>query len=144
MKDQSWWALKEKRDTPSNIFGINMENVGMHLCFLISLRKATLNKLTSNVTWTVKRVILSVNYGGLCSICSVKTIANQRPKFFVADKIQAFKKKLVLWTKRTKEKRMGMFPLLSDIFEGSLSSGEDQWNSLSAPVTTGWEIWWGS
>uniref|UniRef100_A0A3B4U0T5 HAT C-terminal dimerisation domain-containing protein n=1 Tax=Seriola dumerili TaxID=41447 RepID=A0A3B4U0T5_SERDU len=37
--------------------------------------------------------------------------------FFVADKVQAFKRKLALWTKRAQEKRMDMFPLLSDILE---------------------------
>jgi zinc finger BED domain-containing protein 5/7/8/9 len=39
--------------------------------------------------------------------------------FFVADKVQAFKKTLSLWSKRTQEKRMDMFPLLSDILETS-------------------------
>ncbi|XP_061600964.1 SCAN domain-containing protein 3-like [Cololabis saira] len=37
--------------------------------------------------------------------------------FVVADKVQAFKRSLALWTKRTQEKRMDMFPLLSEILE---------------------------
>ena len=39
--------------------------------------------------------------------------------FFVADKVQAFKRKLALWTKRAQEERMDIFPLLSDILETS-------------------------
>ncbi|KAE8280178.1 Zinc finger BED domain-containing protein 5 Transposon-derived Buster1 transposase-like protein [Larimichthys crocea] len=39
--------------------------------------------------------------------------------FVVADKVQAFKRKLALWTKRAQEKRMDMFLLLSDILESS-------------------------
>ncbi|KAL2096421.1 hypothetical protein ACEWY4_008569 [Coilia grayii] len=39
--------------------------------------------------------------------------------FFVADKVQAFKRKRALWTKRVQEKRMEMFPLLCDILENS-------------------------
>ncbi|XP_061589540.1 SCAN domain-containing protein 3-like [Cololabis saira] len=37
--------------------------------------------------------------------------------FVVPDKVQAFKRKLALWTKMTQEKRMDMFPLLSVILE---------------------------
>lgn len=37
----------------------------------------------------------------------------------VADKVQAFKRKSALWTKRAQEKRMDMFPLSSDILENS-------------------------
>uniref|UniRef100_A0A3P9AWE9 DUF4371 domain-containing protein n=1 Tax=Maylandia zebra TaxID=106582 RepID=A0A3P9AWE9_9CICH len=39
--------------------------------------------------------------------------------FFIADKVEAFKRKLALWTKRVQEKTMDMFPLLSHILENS-------------------------
>lgn len=39
--------------------------------------------------------------------------------FFVANKVEAFKGKLALSTKRAQEKRMDMFPLLSLILENS-------------------------
>uniref|UniRef100_A0A3P9LFA5 HAT C-terminal dimerisation domain-containing protein n=1 Tax=Oryzias latipes TaxID=8090 RepID=A0A3P9LFA5_ORYLA len=39
--------------------------------------------------------------------------------FFVADKVQAFQRKLSLWSKRAHEERLDMFPLLSDILESS-------------------------
>ncbi|KAM3862185.1 SCAN domain-containing protein 3-like [Diretmus argenteus] len=39
--------------------------------------------------------------------------------FLVADKVEAFKRKLALWTKRVQEERMDMFPLLSETLENS-------------------------
>jgi len=44
---------------------------------------------------------------------------NSNILFFVADKVQAFKRKLALWFKRAEEERMDMFPPLSDILENS-------------------------
>ena len=37
--------------------------------------------------------------------------------FLVADKIEGFKKKISLWKRRVKDKRLDMFPLLSESLE---------------------------
>uniref|UniRef100_A0A665TDI7 HAT C-terminal dimerisation domain-containing protein n=1 Tax=Echeneis naucrates TaxID=173247 RepID=A0A665TDI7_ECHNA len=64
----------------------------------------------------------------LAYLCDIFTLLNQlnislqgraSNVFVVADKVQAFKRKLALWTKRAQEKRMDMFLLLSDILENS-------------------------
>ncbi|KAE8278788.1 Zinc finger MYM-type protein 6 [Larimichthys crocea] len=64
----------------------------------------------------------------LAYLCDIFTLLNQlnislqgrgSNMFVVADKVQAFKRKLALWTKRAQEKRMDMFLLLSDILENS-------------------------
>ncbi|KAE8284595.1 Zinc finger MYM-type protein 6 [Larimichthys crocea] len=64
----------------------------------------------------------------LAYLCDIFTLLNQlnislqgraSNMFVVANKVQAFKRKLALWTKRAQEKRMDMFLLLSDILENS-------------------------
>uniref|UniRef100_A0A665UD10 HAT C-terminal dimerisation domain-containing protein n=1 Tax=Echeneis naucrates TaxID=173247 RepID=A0A665UD10_ECHNA len=64
----------------------------------------------------------------LAYLCDIFTLLNQlnislqgraSNMFVVADKVQAFKRKLSLWTKRAQEKRMDMFLLLSDLLENS-------------------------
>lgn len=60
----------------------------------------------------------------LAYLCDIYSLLNQLQGrniniFFVADKVEAFKRKFALWTKRAQEKRMDMFPLLSDILENS-------------------------
>lgn len=64
----------------------------------------------------------------LAYLCDIFSLLNQLNTslqgrnsniFSVADKVQAFKKKLALWSKRAQEKRMDVFPLLSDILENS-------------------------
>ncbi|XP_061598835.1 uncharacterized protein LOC133461871 isoform X3 [Cololabis saira] len=79
-------------------------------------KKYTLAHHFANTKFTAK----------LAYLCDIFSLLNQlnislqgrtSNIFVVANKVKAFKRKLALWTKRTQEKRMDMFPLLSDILE---------------------------
>uniref|UniRef100_A0A3B4Y6R1 HAT C-terminal dimerisation domain-containing protein n=1 Tax=Seriola lalandi dorsalis TaxID=1841481 RepID=A0A3B4Y6R1_SERLL len=50
----------------------------------------------------------------LAYLCDIFSLLNHNI-FLVADKVQAFKRKLALWTKRAQEKRMDMFPLFDSV-----------------------------
>uniref|UniRef100_A0A3Q3KTM0 HAT C-terminal dimerisation domain-containing protein n=1 Tax=Mastacembelus armatus TaxID=205130 RepID=A0A3Q3KTM0_9TELE len=81
-------------------------------------RKSPLAHYYTNTKFTAK----------LAYFCDIFSLLNQlnislqgrnSNMFFVADKVQAFKRKRASWTKRAQEERMDMFPLLSGILENS-------------------------
>lgn len=98
---------------------------GLILKCLFELRKEVLSFLTEKKSplehyYTNTTFIAKLAY--LCEISQLNELnisLQERNSniFYVADKVQAFRRKLALWTKRAHEERMDMFPLLSDSLE---------------------------
>uniref|UniRef100_A0A3Q3FIE2 DUF4371 domain-containing protein n=1 Tax=Kryptolebias marmoratus TaxID=37003 RepID=A0A3Q3FIE2_KRYMA len=101
---------------------------GLVLKRLFELRNEVFSFLTEKKSNLAHHFINPKFTAKLAYLCDIFSLLNQLNTslqgrnsniFFVADKVQAFKKKIALWTKRAQEKRMDMFPLLSDILENS-------------------------
>uniref|UniRef100_A0A8C1ZCR9 HAT C-terminal dimerisation domain-containing protein n=1 Tax=Cyprinus carpio TaxID=7962 RepID=A0A8C1ZCR9_CYPCA len=101
---------------------------GLVLKRLFELRNEVLSFLTernspfahyyANAQFTAKLAYLCDIFS-LLNLLNISLQGRNSNIFFVADKVQAFKRKLALWIKRAQEKWMDMFPLLSDILENS-------------------------
>ncbi|XP_077065697.1 SCAN domain-containing protein 3-like [Siphateles boraxobius] len=101
---------------------------GLVLKRLFELRNEVLSFLTERNSPFAHYYANAQFTAKLAYLCDIFSLLNQlnislqgrnSNIFFVADKVQAFKRKLALWIKRAQEKRMDMFPLLSDILENS-------------------------
>ncbi|XP_073711484.1 SCAN domain-containing protein 3-like [Misgurnus anguillicaudatus] len=101
---------------------------GLVLKRLFELRNEVLSFLTERKSPFAHHYANAQFTAKLAYLCDIFSLLNQLNVslqgrnsniFFVADKVEAFKRKLALWIKRTQEKRMDMFPLLSDILENS-------------------------
>ena len=101
---------------------------GLVLNRLFELRNEVFSFLTEKKSHLAHYYADTMFTAKLAYLCDIFSLLNQLNTslqgrnsniFFVADKVEAFKRKLALWTKRAQEKRMDMFPLLSDILENS-------------------------
>uniref|UniRef100_A0A3P9LLJ5 HAT C-terminal dimerisation domain-containing protein n=1 Tax=Oryzias latipes TaxID=8090 RepID=A0A3P9LLJ5_ORYLA len=81
-------------------------------------RKSPLAHHYTNATFIAKLAYLSDIFS-LLNQLNISLQGRNSNIFFVADKVQAFQRKLSLWSKRAHEERLDMFPLLSDILESS-------------------------
>ncbi|XP_023813414.1 SCAN domain-containing protein 3-like [Oryzias latipes] len=81
-------------------------------------KKSPLAHHYTNATFIAKLAYLSDIFS-LLNQLNISLQGRNSNIFFVADKVQAFQKKLSLWSKRAHEERLDMFPLLSDILESS-------------------------
>uniref|UniRef100_A0A8C7ZPG4 Uncharacterized protein n=1 Tax=Oryzias sinensis TaxID=183150 RepID=A0A8C7ZPG4_9TELE len=101
---------------------------GLVLTRIFELRKEVFSFLTdkksplahhyTNATFIAKLAYLSDIFS-LLNQLNISLQGTNSNMFFVADKVQAFQRKLSLWSKRAHEERLDMFPLLSDILESS-------------------------
>uniref|UniRef100_A0A8C7ZJR2 Uncharacterized protein n=1 Tax=Oryzias sinensis TaxID=183150 RepID=A0A8C7ZJR2_9TELE len=101
---------------------------GLVLTRIFELRKEVFSFLTdkksplahhyTNATFIAKLAYLS-DISSLLNQLNISLQGRNSNIFFVADKVQAFQRKLSLWSKRAHEERLDMFPLLSDILESS-------------------------
>uniref|UniRef100_A0A8C7WPH8 HAT C-terminal dimerisation domain-containing protein n=1 Tax=Oryzias sinensis TaxID=183150 RepID=A0A8C7WPH8_9TELE len=101
---------------------------GLVLTRIFELRKEVFSFLTdkksplahhyTNATFIAKLAYLSDIFS-LLNQLNISLQGRNRNIFFVLDKVQAFQRKLPLWSKRAHEERLDMFPLLSDILESS-------------------------
>uniref|UniRef100_A0A665UE46 HAT C-terminal dimerisation domain-containing protein n=1 Tax=Echeneis naucrates TaxID=173247 RepID=A0A665UE46_ECHNA len=101
---------------------------GLVLKRLLELRNEVFSFLTEKKSPLAHYYANTKFTAQLAYLCDIFTLLNQlnislqgraSNMFVVADKVQAFKRKLSLWTKRAQEKRMDMFLLLSDLLENS-------------------------
>uniref|UniRef100_A0A665UE42 HAT C-terminal dimerisation domain-containing protein n=1 Tax=Echeneis naucrates TaxID=173247 RepID=A0A665UE42_ECHNA len=104
---------------------------GLVLKRLLELRNEVFSFLTEKKSPLAHYYANTKFTAQLAYLCDIFTLLNQlnislqgraSNMFVVADKVQAFKRKLSLWTKRAQEKRMDMFLLLSDLLENSPQS----------------------
>uniref|UniRef100_A0A3P9M9N8 HAT C-terminal dimerisation domain-containing protein n=1 Tax=Oryzias latipes TaxID=8090 RepID=A0A3P9M9N8_ORYLA len=101
---------------------------GLVLTRIFELRKEVFSFLTdkksplahhyTNATFIAKLAYLADIFS-LLNQLNISLQGRNSNIFFVADKVQAFQRKLSLWSKRAHEERLDMFPLLSDILESS-------------------------